>query len=335
MKNTSLLIGMCLILLCIKSYASNDVKNINLLYPFSKSSGTHIISKYKTSTGGIITLFGSQLGKGLYIDSTLDSEVIDIVANLVKFEKLKLIYLNSLGGKLDTGIQLGKLFRSNNLVTIINSEDYCHSACFIAFLGGAERLLTVNVVAEGSTGYYRKKDGLLSSHTPYYFDKEQKRYLTQNSKTGQVLCTYLINMLGEEYGNRVCFEMFSSKGEATYSAFKMKELKIITNFTENYSFEYIKSFEIPKESQWYANCFLKASDFEIDSTFGRCDNDMNECIDISKYAWPEYKTCIEERGIPFTPGTFLASPPDNLTILLKRQLEINGSLKMVAKPLFW
>ncbi len=52
---------------------------------------------------------------------------------------VRLVHLNSLGGRIDEGYKIGEIIRHKGLATYTSS--YCMSACTIAFLGGNLRLL--------------------------------------------------------------------------------------------------------------------------------------------------------------------------------------------------
>lgn len=298
--------------------------DINLLEPYAKSSGTHELASYETSFGGIVYLLGTQLGKAIYIDSALTSEVVQLVESITNFEDIRFALLNSPGGELEAGIMLGEIFRSKGITTIQDSETYCYSACFVAFLGGDSRLLTINSYTKDDVPRL-KKNGILSSHTPYYVNGENITHLKINSPIGQEVCTYVDRMVGSKTGKRVCFDMFNTKGSSVYSAHYLKSLNIITDFTVNYARNFVVNYVISDDSKWFANCFVSATDVRNDS-FGKCYSIARECAEKSsgnnEEFWNNYKLCIEKRGIPFWKGGVLHSPLDNLIILAKRAIEL-------------
>jgi len=57
-------------------------------------------------------------------------------------EYFKLVILNSQGGSFINGIRMGELFRRNNVLTVLVPGQSCSSACAIAFLGGAGRVMS-------------------------------------------------------------------------------------------------------------------------------------------------------------------------------------------------
>lgn len=64
-----------------------------------------------------------------------------------------IVYLNSNGGLLKDGYQLGQTFRKFSAQTVIASKQFCASSCAIAFLGGKFRVM--------------QSDGKLAFHSPY------------------------------------------------------------------------------------------------------------------------------------------------------------------------
>jgi ATP-dependent protease ClpP protease subunit len=72
--------------------------------------------------------------------------------NQVYTERI-LVALDSNGGLLVDGIKLGKIFRSQGVLTHIKSGDMCASSCAVAFIGGNERAIS--------------GDGKLLFHSPY------------------------------------------------------------------------------------------------------------------------------------------------------------------------
>lgn len=49
------------------------------------------------------------------------------------------VYLNSPGGSLYEGMQLGRVFMSMRIKTVVEGNEMCASACALAFLGGRDR----------------------------------------------------------------------------------------------------------------------------------------------------------------------------------------------------
>ena len=96
------------------------------------------------------------------------------------------VYLNSTGGLLADGIKLGKLFRKNQMHTMLSGDQRCASSCAVAFLGGKFRQM--------------QDEAELIFHAPY----KQGSYRQENCLSGtqsQFLKSYYVEMVGREIGN--------------------------------------------------------------------------------------------------------------------------------------
>ena len=94
------------------------------------------------------------------------------------------VYLNSGGGYMKDGYELGNLFRRVSASTYIPITAECFSSCATAFLGGKFREL--------------QKGGKLMFHAPYSYTS---RYDISCSKKDTQLLTYMKKMLNETDGD--------------------------------------------------------------------------------------------------------------------------------------
>lgn len=102
----------------------------------------------------LATLFGSNLNAA-EIRGTVDSNgtgLINLVGEIVPGDSAKVevyarqmkqgvIFLDSPGGSLNEGLELGRTFRRNGIITVVLEKGACTSACALAWLGGVKRLL--------------------------------------------------------------------------------------------------------------------------------------------------------------------------------------------------
>ena len=90
----------------------------------------------------------------------------DFVKILHASRQIKIVHLNSLGGRIGEAEKLSKIIRSKNLDTYVSSN--CMSACTIAFAGGAQRIL--------------RKGAVLGFHAPSFpgMSKEELREASKN-----------------------------------------------------------------------------------------------------------------------------------------------------------
>ena len=96
------------------------------------------------------------------------------------------VYLNSSGGYLTDGFELGRLFRSEDVSVRVVGDQQCSSSCAVAFLGGRYRWL--------------RQKAKLTFHAPYRknsYGQEKCSSITQS----QDLKNYYAEMVGKEIGN--------------------------------------------------------------------------------------------------------------------------------------
>ncbi len=67
----------------------------------------------------------------------------NVMANLLRSGKQRVagntVWFSSDGGDIDTGMDMGRLFRQLGLFTFVGRDDQCVSACVFAFMGGERR----------------------------------------------------------------------------------------------------------------------------------------------------------------------------------------------------
>ena len=103
------------------------------------------------------------------------------------------VFLNSGGGFLDHGYQLGRIFRSREISTVIAEGMSCASSCAVAFLGGRERSLQGN--------------GTILFHAPYYSGTNSKGQRDPDCDVGkdtlEEMKNYYIEMTDPISGERL------------------------------------------------------------------------------------------------------------------------------------
>ena len=98
------------------------------------------------------------------------------------------VYLDSDGGYVKDGYDLGRLFRKEQVKTIITNNQTCASSCAAAFLGGVHRTM----VADTSR---------LMFHSPY--KKSGWKIECAGWFSSRGMESYFVEMLGEEKGERL------------------------------------------------------------------------------------------------------------------------------------
>ena len=90
-----------------------------------------------------------QDGTELEVSGYLTLGVTEDVLKTLNSAQVKIIHLNSMGGRMGEGRDLKKLIRARSLITYTANE--CSSACTIAFLGGQKRL----IAAKARLGFHQ------------------------------------------------------------------------------------------------------------------------------------------------------------------------------------
>jgi osmotically-inducible protein OsmY/ATP-dependent protease ClpP protease subunit len=103
------------------------------------------------------------------------------------------VALSSGGGRLSDGYLLGRLFRAEQVHTIIAQGAICASSCAVAFLGGVERALV--------------SDAQIMFHSPYFIEPASQTNKRVNCDVGdnalKELFDYYVDMVGVERGARL------------------------------------------------------------------------------------------------------------------------------------
>ncbi len=102
-----------------------------------------------------------------------DTAALEAYVARLPAKRVTVIYLNSPGGSLDEGMELGRYFHSAGIRTIVAGADaVCTSACSTAFLGGRDRETGKPWRAKGSAAR-------LGFHS-FRFDWPDRRYTAQD-----------------------------------------------------------------------------------------------------------------------------------------------------------
>lgn len=105
-----------------------------------------------------ITLSGSKQDPVIFINGDLkpgDGDKFSIIANSVRNARVS---LNSNGGNLFSGLQIGTIIRSKSFSTVVNPRSLCASACGLVWFAGSPRYLN-NQSKIGFHSAYQVIDG--------------------------------------------------------------------------------------------------------------------------------------------------------------------------------
>lgn len=114
------------------------------------------VETYSSSDGGKVSLLrpsgfdyydSTWLPTAVLVEGQFGVETVGVVARLVQRQPdIRTLFLDSPGGLLIAGMQLGLIASKLELTMVVNAQAECHSACALAFLGGKHRkILTTDV----------------------------------------------------------------------------------------------------------------------------------------------------------------------------------------------
>lgn len=86
------------------------------------------------------------------ISGTIDNDDYKLFQTLLDSNRglVTHVYLNSLGGSINSAVLIGELIRRNQLHTVVIAKDKCASACGLIWLGGAKR----TIEPTGTVGFH-------------------------------------------------------------------------------------------------------------------------------------------------------------------------------------
>lgn len=214
---------------------------------FIADDGTyHRNSAYETDDKNFIAKYSDGTNTLIYFDGAVNSETVEIVKNIIKNEPIDFIYFNSPGGSLNSGLELGRILKKNQVSSIVQEGDFCGSACAIAFVGGSIRSIY-------------EPDSLVF-HSPYYTFEGEKISLSNDSKIADEICSYLEESINVTSGKALCGEMISTSKSVTYSFSELKKRGYITSRQDGYINEFtskITPYEsATAENKWYYQCVV-------------------------------------------------------------------------------
>ncbi len=301
------------------AYPQTKAPMPNFFDGFAKST-PYPESVYHTEYGDEIVLMKSHFhGSGLYINGSINRSVLDLVEGILEFQTISYVFLNSNGGYVDEGLALGRIFRERKIFTALDYSTECHSACFLAFLGGIERYQSgADLLA---------KHPLITTHTPYYLKSGRKIYLNRNEDLAKEVCNYIKLMLPEQGGKRACFETFSAKEGVVHLNSLMHKMGVFTGYLQNYGVKFVDSYVPPDTSRWYEACFNSADDFRYSD--GSCERESKKCPDRYNLYSPETIQCMNKSGYAkYTADLATLSPVGGFIIRIQKKWEILGKPRL-------
>ena len=124
---------------------------------------------YESALGGHVALLQPAgydyystlwLPSALLVEGPITVESAGVIYRLLKsMPNIRSVYLDSPGGDLLAGMQIGRLIFEAKLLTVVNFNAQCQSACSLAFLAGRGRLMLADETDFGFHRQYSVVDG--------------------------------------------------------------------------------------------------------------------------------------------------------------------------------
>lgn len=154
----------------------------------------------------------------LLVEGEISRETTRNVKTLLdRVPAIGIVYLNSPGGDLFAGLDLGRHLAAVGTQAVVGATEQCASACALAFLGARNRLI---LARPGSYGFHRQ----------YYIRDGQIQYGSW-SKDISVIETYL-NQIG--FSGVPADEIVGTTGLITYSDARLSDRGIVTMTRDAY-----------------------------------------------------------------------------------------------------
>ena len=123
-------------------------------------------------------------GDAILLEGVISDELVKHIRRLMTQYSLHNIYLDSPGGDLLAGVELGQFLHEGQSVAVVHIGAQCKSACALAFLGAEMRLVLGNSHSLGFHRQYRLVDGKATYGSQSADQRLIARYLQSVQATG-------------------------------------------------------------------------------------------------------------------------------------------------------
>lgn len=147
----------------------------------------------------------------ILLEGVISSEVVNHVRRLMTQRPSNTVYLDSPGGDLSAGIELGQLLHEAESVAVVHTGAQCKSACALAFLGAAKRLVLGSPDSLGFHRQYRLVNGKVTYGNSSTDQRLIARYLQSIQATGVT-----------------AEEVVATTGQVTFSDASLNERGLVT-----------------------------------------------------------------------------------------------------------
>jgi hypothetical protein len=238
-----------------RAWALDDRTYLGHLYAFEKAE------TYASILGGKVYLLrpgGNDVlhdtGWAVLIEGPISTETTRNVRTLLQRNaSVRIIYLDSPGGDLFAGLELGQTIASSAYLTVVNLDAECASACALAFLAGKARMVL---------GQPEK----FGFHRQYYIRNGQINY----GNWSEDIATISTYLKGIAFSGLQADEIVGTTGLVTYSDRRLADRGIVTLTRSAHVRRLsviLKTTGATATEQYMASCFLQmVSGFDCGNT---------------------------------------------------------------------
>ncbi len=161
---------------------------------------------YESALGGHVALLQpagidyfptTWLPAALLLEGPITVESLGVISRLLKSTpNIRSIYLNSPGGDLLAGMQIGRLIFEAKLRTVVNFSAQCQSACSLAFLAGHGRLMLADETEFGFHRQYYVVDGEIR-YGPWAKDVKQINGYLSSIESKSITAEEIVGTTGQ------------------------------------------------------------------------------------------------------------------------------------------
>ncbi len=185
---------------------------------YQVKEGASIYYLEPTQDAGELTT--RNIGDAVLLDGSIVPEALRILESLLRIGKVRYLYLRSSGGYVSAAVHIGELVRARSIVTVVEPDQICYSACAFVFLSGVRRIAGSAVDDNPKIGF----------HAPHIISSDGDIPVDRRSKDGIADCAYFRKMvISQAAADTLCAELFTTLRIVTYPTQILIDREIATD----------------------------------------------------------------------------------------------------------
>jgi hypothetical protein len=191
------------------------------------------------------------IGDAVLVDGPIIPAALGLLESLLRSHKVRYLYLRSFGGYVSSAVHIGELVRKRGIVTVVEANQSCYSACAFIFLSGVRR------IADAAVNDYPR----IAFHAPFIISPDGDIPVARGSKDGAADCAYFRNMVSSQTAaENLCAELFATQSIVTHPTQALIDREIATDsrltFMNRLADELPPADQLPEAEKSYYRCKL-------------------------------------------------------------------------------